>query len=47
VTGRDGIVPPGQVLEDMGLEQPSPPAPEWVRAWIEAEASRPWPPMQE
>ncbi|MFP4327768.1 MAG: acyl-CoA thioesterase [Paracoccaceae bacterium] len=47
VTGRDGIVPPERVLAAMGHPVQSPPMPGWVRAWIEAEAQRPWPPMQD
>lgn len=48
VTGRDGIVPSGQVLEALG--QPglvAPVLPDWVQAWTEADAARPWPPMQD
>jgi len=48
VTGRAGIVPPSEVLAALG--QPglaAPPQPDWVRAWIEADAARPWPPMQD
>lgn len=44
VTGRDGIVPTARVLAAMGLEGESPPLPAWVQAWIDAEATRPWPP---
>jgi len=47
VTGRDGIVPPERVLAAMGRPVLSPPMPDWVRAWTEAEAQRPWPPMAE
>mmetsp|Transcript_22550 Transcript_22550/g.36663 ORF Transcript_22550/g.36663 Transcript_22550/m.36663 type:complete len:189 (+) Transcript_22550:677-1243(+) len=46
-TSKDGIVPPKEVGEAMGLDTTSPPAPDWVAAWIEAEAMRPWPPMQD
>lgn len=46
VTSRDGIVPPAQVIAELG-EDPNPPAkPAWVAAWIKADAARPWPPMQ-
>ncbi|SFA98239.1 Thioesterase-like superfamily protein [Poseidonocella pacifica] len=44
VTGPSGIVPPGEAAPSFG---PSPDMPEWVRAWSEADATRPWPPMQE
>jgi acyl-CoA thioesterase FadM len=47
VTGRDGIVPPAQVMQAMGNDMPSPPVPDWVAAWIAADARRPWPPMQD
>lgn len=46
VTSKNGIVPPKEVGEAMGLDTTSPLAPDWVAAWIEAEAMRPWPPMQ-
>ncbi len=45
ITSRQGIVPPFQVLEAMGDPVESPPLPNWVTAWIAAEAQRPWPPM--
>lgn len=44
VTGRDGIVPTERVLAAMGVPGESPDLPGWVRAWIDAEAQRPWPP---
>jgi len=44
VTSREGIVPPSRVLEAMGHDPASPDLPEWVAAWIEADATRPWPP---
>ncbi len=47
VTGKDGIVPPARVMEEVDKTTPTPDAPGWVRAWIEADAQRPWPPMQE
>lgn len=46
VTGRDGIVAPAQVLAALGPAMESPPLPEWVTAWIAAEARRPWPPAR-
>ena len=47
VTGKNGIVPPGEVIRELGVDEVSPPAPEWVKAWIEADDVRPWPPMQD
>ncbi|MGR3761026.1 acyl-CoA thioesterase [Roseobacteraceae bacterium NS-SX3] len=47
VTDANGIVPPAEVLAAIG--QPgaaSPGMPEWIRAWCQADATRPWPPMQ-
>lgn len=47
VTSPDGIVPPQKVIEALGLDMPSPPIPDWVQAWIDADNERPWPPMDE
>ena len=47
VTDRNGIVPPARVLASLGHEVPAPELPSWVKAWIAAEAERPWPPMAE
>ncbi|MCB1333532.1 MAG: thioesterase family protein [Roseivivax sp.] len=44
-TGPGGIVPPAQVMAAQGHTRPSPPAPPFVAAWIEAETLRPWPPV--
>ncbi|RME18794.1 MAG: thioesterase [Alphaproteobacteria bacterium] len=45
VTGPEGIVAPARVAEALGHGGDSPPLPDWVRAWIEAENLRPWPPQ--
>jgi len=45
-TDRNGIVPTEKVAAAMGHAEPSPELPEWVRAWIEADAKRPWPPAR-
>lgn len=47
VTDRNGIVAPAKVLEAMGQTAVSPDTPEWIATWINAEALRPWPPMQD
>lgn len=47
VVGQGGMVPPAEVLAALGRDDPAPDAPDWVAAWIEADALRPWPPMAE
>ena len=47
VTDRNGIVKPPRVLAALGQDMASPPVPEWIANWIAAEATRPWPPMQD
>ncbi|WP_306151419.1 acyl-CoA thioesterase [Roseovarius sp. MMSF_3281] len=47
VTGKSGIVPPNEVMAEVGQNLTRPDAPEWVNAWIDADTKRPWPPMQE
>lgn len=47
VTDAKGIVAPARVLEAMGFDATPPEAPEWVQKWIDADAVRPWPPMQD
>lgn len=44
VTGPSGIVPPQEVVAEMGHDPVSPPLPDWVGAWIAADAGRVWPP---
>lgn len=46
VTDRNGIVPTARVAAAMQHDGPSPELPDWVRAWIEADAKRPWPPQR-
>lgn len=45
ITSANGIVAPAHLLEVAGLAMESPALPDWVTAWIEAEATRPWPPV--
>ncbi|MFD1883709.1 acyl-CoA thioesterase [Paracoccus pacificus] len=45
VTSADGIVPPAELLRVIGQEHDSPALPDWVAAWIKADALRPWPPL--
>ncbi len=46
VTSKEGIVAPERVARAMGVDPQSPPLPDWVQNWIDAEATRPWPPAQ-
>jgi acyl-CoA thioesterase FadM len=46
VTDRNGIVAPERVMQELGVAGvEAPELPAWVRAWIDADAGRPWPPM--
>lgn len=47
VTDKNGIVAPQKVLAALGQDETSPAMPDWVRNWTKADATRPWPPMQE
>ncbi|SFJ78212.1 acyl-CoA thioesterase [Jannaschia pohangensis] len=44
VTSREGTVPPAQVMAELGHDAAPPAFPDWVAGWIDAEATRPWPP---
>ena len=44
VSSPEGIVPPDRVLAAMGVAAWTRPLPDWIEAWTEAEAKRPWPP---
>lgn len=46
VTSKSGIVPPVQLARALGLQEDSPQLPDWVQAWAEADARRPWPPTR-
>lgn len=45
ITGPGGIVPPAELMRAAGEDPESPPLPDWVVAWIMADAQRPWPPV--
>lgn len=45
VTSRQGIVAPAEVMAALGHGPDSPPLPDWIAAWIAADAARPWPPL--
>lgn len=44
VISKAGMVAPERLAAAMGWHEPSPPLPDWVTAWAEADARRPWPP---
>ena len=46
IVGRAGIVPPAELAKAAGVSTVSPDLPDWVKAWIAAEATRPWPPAR-
>ena len=46
ITGPDGIVEPPRAFDLMGQGRVSPPLPEWVAAWIDADGQRQWPPAR-
>ena len=45
LTDAQGLVAPERLARALGHDGPSPEMPAWVRNWIEADASRPWPPL--
>ncbi len=45
VTGPQGIVPTAEVAQALGLPAEKSELPLWVQNWIDAEATRPWPPQ--
>ncbi|WBU52741.1 acyl-CoA thioesterase [Paracoccus sp. SCSIO 75233] len=45
VVGPNGILPPAEAVKALGEDPESPELPDWVQAWIAADAQRPWPPV--
>jgi len=43
-TDAQGIVGTDRVMAALGIADPAPDLPDWVAAWITADAVRPWPP---
>ena len=44
ITDSTGIVPAARAVEACGHDPRPPKAPDWIDAWIDADALRPWPP---
>lgn len=47
VVSNGRAVPTVELTKAMGITQPAPVPAEWIANWIAAEATRPWPPMQD
>tara|TARA_R110002051_G_scaffold218784_2_gene282588 strand:+ start:1804 stop:2370 length:567 start_codon:yes stop_codon:yes gene_type:complete len=45
ITDKNGIVTPQRAFEALGDTPTSPTLPTWVVNWIEADSTRPWPPV--
>jgi acyl-CoA thioesterase FadM len=46
IVSKAGIVPPVELARAAGHLGDSPDLPDWVKAWIAADATRPWPPIR-
>ncbi len=46
VTDRNGTVSPDLVFQLLGGTAQTPALPDWIQAWCQAEAKRPWPPIE-
>ncbi len=46
IISKSGMVPPQEMALAMGAAAESPALPDWVQAWIAADATRPWPPAR-
>lgn len=47
IVSQGRMVPMAEAVEAAGYTDAAPPMPDWVAAWVEADAKRPWPPMQD
>jgi acyl-CoA thioesterase FadM len=47
ITGKNGLVPVKDLALALNMPETSPPLPDWVNAWADADAKRIWPPMQD
>lgn len=47
ITDQHGIVSPATLMEALPKQEPTPDVPEWVQNWIDADATRPWPPTKD
>lgn len=45
IVSKAGMVKPAQMAAVLGVPADSPELPDWVKAWIAADATRPWPPQ--
>ena len=43
---KAGMVKPNEVIAALGYPTESPVMPDWITAWIAADAMRPWPPLR-
>ena len=46
VTDKNGLVNPEIVFAAAGMTETPPDLPAWIQNWVDAEATRPWPPEQ-
>lgn len=44
ITSAQGLISPAELLKAAKRDPQSPELPDWVQAWIAADAQRPWPP---
>ena len=45
LTDKNGLVRPERLLKVLTIDEPQPPLPDWVQNWVDADATRPWPPL--